>query len=32
MDYYLEAVDKAQNEAYAPSRGGDDPYHFRLYE
>lgn len=30
MDYYLEAFDRGQNAAYAPRRGGDDPYHFRL--
>lgn len=32
VDYYIEAVDKAQNTAWAPEDGRDDPYHFRLSE
>jgi hypothetical protein len=31
MFYYIEAVDSAQNYAESPSRGPDDPYHFRVY-
>ncbi len=31
MDYYLEAIDAAQNVVWAPEDGPDDPYHFRVY-
>lgn len=30
--YYIEAVDTAQNVAYAPEDGEADPYHLRLSE
>ena len=29
--YYLQAVDKNDNTSVDPSRGADDPYHFRVY-
>lgn len=32
VDYYIEATDYAQNPAFAPEDGGDDPYHFRIAE
>lgn len=32
VDYYIEAVDYAENYGYAPERGGDGPYHFRIAE
>jgi hypothetical protein len=31
MNYYIEAVDGAQNTAWSPTEGPDDPYHFRVY-
>jgi len=31
MNYYIEATDYAQNLAWAPTDGVDDPFHFRLY-
>ncbi len=31
MDYYLEAIDAAQNVTWSPTDGPDDPYHFRVY-
>lgn len=30
--YYLYAVDKSENEAFAPDEADGDPYHFRLTE
>ncbi len=32
IDYYLEAVDKAQNGIYSPKDGENDPHHFRIAE
>lgn len=32
IDYYIEAVDRAQNSAFDPEDGADDPYHFRIAE
>lgn len=32
MNYYIEALDNAQNTAASPEKGADDPWHFRLYE
>jgi hypothetical protein len=32
VDYYIEAVDFAQNVAYSPNGGESDPYHFRIAE
>ncbi len=32
MNYYIAATDNAQNEADSPTKGVDDPWHFRLYE
>jgi hypothetical protein len=32
VDYYLSAVDKAQNTAFAPDDGDGDPFHFRIAE
>ncbi|MDP2306390.1 MAG: hypothetical protein Q8P18_10230 [Pseudomonadota bacterium] len=32
VDYYIEAVDRSQNRAYAPDGGESDPYHFRIAE
>lgn len=32
MFYYIEAVDAAENYAWAPTRGPDDPFHFSVYE
>ncbi len=32
VDYFIEAVDYAQNTAFAPDDGQDDPYHFRTSE
>jgi hypothetical protein len=29
--YYIEAVDGEQNTSTSPTRGADDPYHFRVY-
>lgn len=31
INYYVEAIDRAQNAAYDPPGGVDDPLHFRLY-
>ena len=30
MDYYISAIDGAENEGFAPEDGEDDPYHFRI--
>lgn len=30
MDYYIKAVDTAQNSCTAPTDGENDPYHFRV--
>lgn len=30
MHYYIEAVDRAQNVAWAPEDGAEDPYQFQL--
>ena len=32
VDYYVEAIDRVQNAAYAPDDGESDPYHFRISE
>ncbi|MES2638232.1 MAG: hypothetical protein V4850_02070 [Myxococcota bacterium] len=32
VDYYIEAVDYAQNVAFSPDGGESDPYHFRIAE
>lgn len=32
VNYYIEALDNAGNEADSPEKGADDPWHFRLYE
>ncbi|MDP2317262.1 MAG: hypothetical protein Q8P41_30525 [Pseudomonadota bacterium] len=32
IDYYIEAVDRSQNSAFAPDDGESDPYHFRIAE
>ncbi len=32
MNYYISAVDAAQNESASPEKGAEDPWHFRLYE
>ena len=32
VDYYIEAVDFAQNVALSPDGGESDPYHFRIAE
>lgn len=29
--YYLEAVDGNDNTSFSPTRGSDDPYHYRVY-
>ena len=29
--YYIEAVDGNDNTSYSPTRGIDDPYHYRVY-
>lgn len=31
IDYYIEAIDGAQNSAFAPEDGADEPFHIRLY-
>ncbi len=32
VNYYIEALDNAENQADSPEKGADDPWHFRLYE
>ena len=31
VNYYIEAVDANQNTSWAPTRGADDPFHYRVY-